>query len=85
MKKMVFLLPLMSFLTSCTPSLTRDQELAIYRSRVLDYDMMKREVSEEESALQRRKTETLEKNWIEKDKARIKQNELNQKWEKKAR
>lgn len=95
MKKIVFLLSLSGFLTSCTPSLTRDQELAIYRSRCLDYGylmgtrefadcMMQQETKEQEFALQSRKIAALEsQNSIEKDKVRVKENELRQKRKKK--
>lgn len=97
MKKIIFLLPLMSILSACTPPLTRDQELAVYRSRCLDYGypmgtrefadcMMQQEAQEQEFALQSRKIEALEsQNRIEKDKVRVKENELRKKQKKKAR
>lgn len=96
MKKIVFFLPLISLLSACAPPLTRDQELAVYRSRCLDYGylmgtrefadcMMQQEAHKEELTLQRQKIEALEnKNRIEKDKVRAKENELNRKQKKKA-
>ncbi len=36
MKNLIFLLPLMSFLSACTP-LTREEQLALFHSRCVDY------------------------------------------------
>jgi len=36
MKKLIFLLPLMSILSACTP-LTREEQLALFHSRCVDY------------------------------------------------
>jgi hypothetical protein len=71
MKKGILLLPLVSFLSSCVPSMTREQQLAIYRTRCLDYgyqggtrefaDCMKeQDLNAEKNALQERKIQALE-------------------------
>ncbi|MBY0273116.1 MAG: hypothetical protein K2X02_06925 [Alphaproteobacteria bacterium] len=36
MKKLVFLLPLMSIISACTP-LSREEQLALFHSRCIDY------------------------------------------------
>ena len=88
MKKLILLTPVLSLLTSCEPPMTREQELAFYRSRCLDYgyqwgtrefaDCMKeQEARDEELAVQRRKASALEQqNRIEQQKVQIKEEEV---------
>lgn len=95
MKKLIFFVPLLSFLTSCQPLMTREQELAIYRSRCLDYGyqwgtrefadcMMEQEAREEKLAVQRQKAYALEeRNRIEQQKVWVKEKEVEQKRKKK--
>jgi len=88
MKKAVFLIPLLSLVSACQPPLTREQELAIYRSRCMDYGyqwgtkefadcMMQQELKEQEFNLQARKVQALEsQNYIEQQKVRAKEQEV---------
>jgi hypothetical protein len=88
MKKAVLFLPFFAILSACQPPLTRDQELAFYRSRCFDYGyqlgtvefancMKEQEAREEELAVQARKAKALEdKNWIEQQKVRVKEREI---------
>ena len=70
MKKLILFIPL-GFLSACYPPMGREHELAIYRSRCLDYGyqwgtpefadcMMQQEAREEKLAIQRRKANALE-------------------------
>ena len=87
MKKLVLLLPLLSFLQACVPPMTREQQLSIYRTRCLEYGyqfgtrefancMQMQEAQEQEFYLQERKVRALEnRNWIEENKIRVKEEE----------
>ena len=87
MKKLFLVLPLLSIITACTPPMTRDQELAIYRSRCLDYGyqygtrefadcMQMQEAREADLDMQRRKVQAIQdRNWIEQQKVWTKEKE----------
>jgi len=87
MRKLFFWIPLLCLLSACQPPLTRDQQLAIYRSRCLDYgyqwgtrefaDCMKeQEAREEELLLKERKVRALEeRNHIEQQRVRAEEKE----------
>lgn len=89
MKKFILLIPFLSILSACQPPLTRDQQLAIYRSRCLDYgypygtrefaDCMKeQDAREDDLALKERKARALEaRNQIEQQKVLIQEKESN--------
>ena len=91
MKKLLLLIPCVVALSACQAPLTREQELAIYRSRCLEYGfqpgtpefakcMQKQEVLNSELTLQERKIEAIERqNLTEQQKLRVKQDELNMK------
>ena len=91
MKKIIYCLPLLSLLAACHPPLTRDQQLAIYRSRCVDYGyqpgtlefadcMMRQEERAEKLAIQARKVDVLEEhNWIERQKVWAKEKEVDSK------
>ncbi len=95
MKKAYLSIPFLGFLVACAPPLTREEQLAIYRSRCLDYGylwgtpefadcMMKQEARHEKLTVQMRKVDALEEqNWVEKEKIRMKERELNLKRKKK--
>jgi len=97
MKKSILFIPLLSLLSACVPPLTRDQQLAIYRSRCLDYgyqwgtrefaDCMKeQEFHDETLAIQNRKANALEEqNRIAHQKVQIKTEEIEIKRKKKKR
>jgi hypothetical protein len=82
MKKLIFLLPLLSLLSACQPPMTRTEQLAIYRSRCLDYgyqlgtrelaDCMKeQEARDDELSVKERKVRALEeRNQIERERIR---------------
>lgn len=94
MKKSFLFIPLLAILSACQPPMTREQELAIYRSRCFDYGfqmgtvefaqcMQEQEAREDMLAVQARQAQAMEQqNWIEQDKVRIKQNELDRKRQK---
>ncbi len=77
MKKTNLFILLLGFLVGCQPPLTREQQLAIYRTRCTEYGyqwgtpefadcMMKQESRQENLAVQMRKVQALEEgNWIE--------------------
>ena len=79
----------LGLLIGCVPPMTREEQLAIYRSRCLDYGylkgtpefaacMMKQEARHEKLTVQMRKADALEEhNWIEKEKMRTKKEKLN--------
>ena len=85
MKKIFLLIPFLAILSACQPPRTRDQELAIYRSRCLDYGfrmgttefaqcMQGQEAQAEKLSIQERKLQALERqNWIEQERIRYKQ------------
>lgn len=91
MKKSLFILPVLAILSACQPPMTRQQELAIYRSRCLDYGfqmgtvefaqcMQDQEAQAVALSMQERKIEAIERQtWAEQEKVRIKQNEFNMK------
>src|SRR3990167_7507115 len=88
MNKIVLLIPLLGLISACQPPLTREQELAIYRSRCMDYGyqwgtkefadcMMQQEITEQELSLQARKVQALEtQNSIAQQKVRAKEQEV---------
>jgi len=87
MKKSFLLIPFLGILSACQPPMTREQELAIYRSRCFDYGfqmgtvdfarcMQEQEAREDMLSIQARQAEAMEQqNWIERDKVRIKKDE----------
>ena len=91
MKKFVLLVPFIAILSACQPPMTREQELAVYRSRCFDYGfqmgtvefaqcMQEQEAREDMLSIQARQAQAMEQqNWIEQDKVRIKQNEFDRK------
>ena len=95
MKRSFIFLPFLflAILTACQPPMTREQELAIYRSRCSDYGfrmgtvefaqcMQEQESREAVLSLQARKIQALEQqNWIEQDKVRMKQNKNEMKYQ----
>ncbi|MBI2707749.1 MAG: hypothetical protein HYX35_05515 [Proteobacteria bacterium] len=92
MKKFIPFFPFFILLSACEPPLTRDQQLAVYRSRCLDYgyqsgtrefaDCMKeQDAREDELALKERKARALEaRNQIEQQKVRIQEQDHNSKY-----
>lgn len=95
MKKSILLIPFFAILAACQPPMTREQELAIYRSRCMDYGfqmgtvdfarcMQDQEAREAKLYMEERKLQAIEsQNWIEQEKVRVKQNELELKRQKK--
>ncbi len=91
MKKSLLLIPILAVLSACQPPMTREQELAIYRSRCFDYGfrmgsvdfarcMQEQEAREAELSMKSRKIQAIEQqNWTEQEKVRIKQNEYEMK------
>jgi hypothetical protein len=91
MKKLLLLIPCVVALSACQPPLTREQQLAIYRSRCLEYGyqpgsvefakcMEKQEARETKLYMQEREIEAIEEqNWMEREKLRVKQDELTMK------
>jgi hypothetical protein len=91
MKKSIIIIPLLGLLVGCQPPLTRDQQLAIYRSRCLDYGyqwgtpefadcMMKQEARHEKIAVEMRKAQAMEQsNWIAEENAKAKEREFERK------
>lgn len=77
MKKLFLLAPLFALLAACKPPMTREQELAIYRSRCLEYGfrygtpefaqcMQQLEANEELLYMQQRQIQAIEnQNWTE--------------------
>ena len=88
MKKSMLFIPLLGLLFGCQPPLTRDQQLAIYRSRCMDYGykwgtpefadcMMKQEARQEKLSVQMRKAQALEQsNWIAEQEVRAREKKL---------
>jgi len=91
MKKSFLIVPLLGILSACQPPMTREQELAIYRSRCLDYGfqmgtvefsqcMQKQEAREDMLSMQARQLQAMEQqNWLEQEKVRIKQQDYERK------
>ncbi|MBA3814075.1 MAG: membrane lipoprotein lipid attachment site-containing protein [Alphaproteobacteria bacterium] len=91
MKKLLFFIPILAVLSACQPPMTREQELAIYRSRCFDYGfqmgsvdfarcMQEQEAREADLSMKARKIQAIEQqNWTEQEKVRIKQNEYEMK------
>lgn len=91
MKKLWVLIPCVVALSACQPPMTREQELAIYRTRCLEYGyqpgtvefarcMEKQEAREAKLSLQERKIQAIEQqNWTERQKLHLKQDELHMK------
>lgn len=91
MKNLLLFIPLLAVLSACQPPMTREQELAIYRSRCFDYGfqmgtvefaqcMQEQEAREADLYMKERKIEALERqNAMEREKVRIKQNEYTMK------
>lgn len=88
MKKSFLLVPLLALLVACHPPMTREQELAIYRSRCFDYGfqygtlefaqcMQEQEAREAQLYMQRRKIQAIEeKNWTEQQRFRAEQDKV---------
>lgn len=88
MKKLLLFIPCLVALSSCQAPLTREQELAIYRSRCLDYGfqpgtiefaqcMQGQEAQESQLYMQERTIQAIEQqNWTERQKLQVKQDEL---------
>lgn len=84
MKKSFLVIFALAILSACQPPMTREQELAIYRSRCLDYGfrmgtvefarcMQEQEAREDELSMQARKIEAIkEQNWIAQENVRVK-------------
>ncbi len=84
-------IPLLGLLVGCQPPLTREQQLAIFRSRCLDYGyqwgtpefadcMMKQESRQEMIAVEMRKAQAMEHtNWIVEEEAKTKEREFQRK------
>ncbi len=88
MNKSILFIPLLGLLVGCQPPLTRDQQLAIYRSRCVEYGyqwgtpefancMMKQEARQEKLSVQMRKAQALEQsNWIAGQEVRVREEKL---------
>lgn len=88
MKKSFLLIPFLAILSACQPPMTREQELAIYRSRCLDYGfqmgtvefaqcMQAQEAREAELYMKERKIQAIEQqNRIGQQQIKINQDEF---------
>lgn len=91
MKKSFLFIPFLAILSACQPPMTREQELAIYRSRCFDYGfqmgtvefaqcMQEQEARQAKLYMEERKVQAIEQqNWMEREKVRIKQDEFDRK------
>ena len=88
MKKSFLLTPFLAILSACQPPMTREQELAIYRSRCLDYGfpmgtiefaqcMQEQEAREAKLYMQERKIQAIQQqNQRQQQNVQIQQNEF---------